>query len=243
MNNQSAQPNFSRRNLIKYGGGIIGTSLIATVFGSNLIKPEPGMSQNDFTPDEALAKLMEGNQRFVQRKQQNPNQTTVRLQEVASGQTPFAAVLSCADSRVPIEIIFDRGIGDIFVVRDAGNVATQGIIGSLEFGTLVLGAKVLMVIGHQDCGAVISTMKGGEVPGSIGIILNNIKPAIRNYLGQEDDKVAIKKATEANVLYQINQLNQSPIISQLKAENKLKVVGGYSNLATGEITLINEEKA
>ena len=173
-------------------------------------------------------------------KQQNPNQTTVRLQQVAAGQTPFAAVLSCADSRVPLEIIFDRGVGDIFVVRDAGNIASQSAVGSLEFGPLVLGAKVLMVIGHEDCGAVISTMKGVEVPGSIGVILNNIKPAIANYLGQEGDKVAIKQATEANVLYQINQLNQSPVISQLKAENKLKVVGGYSNFATGEITLINE---
>ena len=117
---------------------------------------------------------------------------------------PFAAVLSCADSRVPIEIIFDQRIGDIFVVRDAGNVATQEAIASLEFGTLVLGVRVLMVIGHQDCGGVISTMKGVEVPGSIGIIIDNIKPAIANYLGQEGDKVAIQKATEANVLYQIN---------------------------------------
>ncbi len=240
MNNQSAQFNFSRRNLIKYGSGMVGSSLIATVLGSNLIKPAPGIAQNDLTPDEALAKLMEGNQRFVKRKQQNPNQTTVRLQEVAAGQTPFAAVLSCADSRVPVEIIFDRGFGDIFVVREAGNVAATEAIGSLEFGTLVLGARILMVIGHQDCGAVISTMKRAEVPGSIGVILNNIKPAIENYLGQEDDKAAIKKATEANILHQINQLNQSPVISQLKAENKLKIVGGYSNLKTGEITLISK---
>ena len=239
MNNQSVPANFSRRNLIKYGGGIIGTSLMTAVLGSNLIEPAPGLTQNDFTPEETLAKLMEGNQRFVKRKQQNPNQTTIRLQELVSRQTPFAAVLSCADSRVPIEIIFDRGIGDIFVVRDAGNIAAQESIGSLEFGTLVLGAKVIMVIGHQDCGAVISTMKGVEVPGSIGLIINNIKPAIANYLGQEANKSAIKKATEANVLYQIARLNQSPVISQLKAENKLKVVGAYSNFVTGEITLID----
>ena len=137
-----------------------------------------------------------------------------------------------------MEIIFDRGIGDLFVVRNAGNLATEEAIGSLEFGTLVLGAKVLMIIGHQDCGAVISTMKQAEVPGSIGSILDNIKPAIGNYLGQEADKAAIKKATETNVLAQIDQLNQSPVISQLKSENKLKLVGAYSNLATGEITLI-----
>jgi carbonic anhydrase len=237
MSNQS-ESNFSRRNLIKYGGGVVGTSLIATVLGSNLVKPDEVVAQNDMTPDEALAKLMEGNQRFVKQKRQNPNQTNIRLEEVAAGQAPFAAVLSCADSRVPVEIVFDRGVGDIFVVRDAGNIAADESIGSLEFGTLVLGAKVLMVIGHQDCGAVISTMKQLEVPGKIGLILDNIKPAIANYLGKADDKAAVKKATEANVLYQIEQLKKSPVIADLIANNKLKIVGGYSNLKTGEITLI-----
>ena len=124
------------------------------------------------------------------------------------------------------------------MVRDAGNIAADESIGSLEFGTLVLGAKVLMVIGHQDCGAVISTMKELEVPGKIGLILDNIKPAIANYLGKADDKAAVKKATEANVLFQIEQLKKSPVIAELIANNKLKIVGGYSNLKTGEITLI-----
>jgi len=237
MSNQS-RSNVSRRNLIKYGGGIVGTSLVATVLGSNLVKPDEAVAKNDMTPDETLAKLMEGNQRFVNQKRKKPNQTTIRLEEVAAGQAPFAAVLSCADSRVPVEIVFDRGVGDIFVVRDAGNIAADESIGSLEFGTLVLGAKVLMVIGHQDCGAVISTMKQLEVPGKIGLILDNIKPAIANYLGKADDKAAVKKATEANVLYQIEQLKKSPVIAELIAKNKLKIVGAYANLKTGEITLI-----
>lgn len=237
MSNQS-RSNVSRRNLIKYGGGIVGTSLVATVLGSNLVKPDEAVAKNDMTPDETLAKLMEGNKRFVNQKRKKPNQTTIRLEDVAAGQAPFAAVLSCADSRVPVEIVFDRGVGDIFVVRDAGNIAADESIGSLEFGTLVLGAKVLMVIGHQDCGAVISTMKELEVPGKIGLILDNIKPAIANYLGKADDKAAVKKATEANVLFQMEQLKKSPVIAELIANNKLKIVGGYSNLKTGEITLI-----
>jgi carbonic anhydrase len=237
MSNQS-ESNFSRRNLIKYGGGVIGTSLIATVLGSNLVKPDEVVAQNDMTPDEALAKLMEGNQRFVKQKRQNPNQTNIRLEEVAAGQAPFAAVLSCADSRVPVEIVFDRGVGDIFVVRNAGNMADGESIGSLEFGTLVLGAKVLVVIGHQSCGAVVATMQGAEVPGKIGIILDNIRPAIANYLGKADDKAVVKKATEANVLFQIEQLKKSPVIAELIAKDKLKIVGAYSNLKTGEITLI-----
>jgi carbonic anhydrase len=238
MSNQS-RSNVSRRNLIKYGGGIVGTSLVATVLGSNLVKPDEAVAQNDMTPDAALAKLMEGNQRFVKQKREKPNQTTVRLEEVAAGQAPFAAVLSCADSRVPVEIVFDRGIGDIFVVRNAGNMADGESIGSLEFGTLVLGAKVLIVIGHQSCGAVVSTMKQLEVPGKIGLILENIKPAIADYLGKADDKAAVKKATEANVLYQTEQLKKSPVIAELIAKNKLKIVGSYYDLKTGEITLVS----
>ncbi len=96
-----------------------------------------------------------------------------------------------------------------------------------------------MVIDHQSCGAAIAAMKGSEVPGKIGLILDNIKPAIANYMGQAENKMSIKKATEANVLYQINRLKQSPVISELIANNKLKIVGGYSNLETGEITLLS----
>ena len=140
MSNQS-RSNVSRRNLIKYGGGIVGTSLVATVLGSNLVKPDEAVAKNDMTPDETLAKLMEGNKRFVNQKRKKPNQTTVRLEDVAAGQAPFAAVLSCADSRVPIEIVFDRGVGDLFVVRDAGNIAADESIGSLEFGSVQICAR------------------------------------------------------------------------------------------------------
>lgn len=229
----------SRRNLIKYGGGFVGTSLLATVLGTNLIEPQPVAAQNDLNPAQSLAKLMTGNKRFVQMKRSNPNQDIVRLQEVAKGQNPFAAVLSCADSRVPVEIIFDQGLGDVFVCRDAGNIATTEAIGSLEFGTLVLGAKVLMVIGHESCGAVIATMKGGKVPGSIGAVLESIEPAVSNFKGQQDSKEAIKKATNANVLYQIQKLKKSPVLAELIAQDKLKIVGAYYDLDTGEITLLS----
>lgn len=236
-NNQS---NFvSRRNLIKYGGGFVGTSLLATVLGANLIEPQPAAAQNNLTPAQSLVKLMAGNKRFVQMKRSNPNQDIVRLQEVAKGQNPFAAVLSCADSRVPVEIIFDQGLGDVFVCRDAGNIATTETIGSLEFGTLVLGAKVLIVIGHESCGAVIATMKGGGVPGSIGSVLESIEPAVSKFKGQQDSKEAVKKATDANVLYQIERLKKSPVLAELIAQEKLKIVGAYYDLDTGEITLLS----
>ncbi|MEA5533221.1 carbonic anhydrase [Crocosphaera sp. XPORK-15E] len=238
MKSDSSKFDISRRNILKYGGGFIGTGLLAAAMGVEVLTPSPVVAQNDMTPDQALAKLMDGNKRFATMRSKNPNQSLVRLQEVAKGQNPFAAVLSCADSRVPVEIIFDQGLGDIFVCRDAGNIAIKEEVGSLEFGTLVLGAKVLLVIGHEACGAVIATMKGGEVPGSIGTILAQIEPAITEFLGKQDDEVAVRKATEANVLHQVKLLKSSPIISDLVAQNKLKVVGAYYDLDTGEISLV-----
>jgi carbonic anhydrase len=238
MKSKSSNFDISRRNLIKYGGGFIGTGLLTAAIGSEVMKPLPVNARTDMTPDQALAKLMAGNQRFVSMKSKNPNQNSVRLQEVAKGQNPFAAVLSCADSRVPIEIIFDQGLGDVFVCRNAGNIAMKQEVGSLEFGTLVLGAKVLLVIGHEKCGAVTATMKGGEVPGSIGSILAQIEPGITEFMGQQDDKMAVKKAVKANVLNQVKLLKESLIMSDLISQDKLKIVGAYYALDTGELSLV-----
>ncbi|MGH8000059.1 MAG: carbonic anhydrase [Brasilonema sp.] len=240
MNEKNQALNLSRRSLIKYGGGFLGTGLAATILGSNLASPKLVLAQNkDITPDEALKKLMDGNQRFAEAKRQNPHQTRERLVEVAKGQTPFAAILSCADSRVPSEIIFDQGLGDLFVVRVAGNVVTLEETGSLEFGTLILGAKALMVIGHKSCGAVIAAMKGGKVPGSIGSVLEQIQPAAEKFKGQQDDGEAVRKATEANVLLQVERLKKSPVITELIQSNKLKIAGAYYDLDTGKISLLS----
>ena len=196
-----------------------------------MFKPQPAVAQNNITPEEALKQLLEGNQRFIENKRKSPNQTMTRVQEVAKGQAPFAAILSCADSRVPAEIIFDRGFGDLFVVRNAGNIATPEEIGSLEFGTLVLGAKVLMVIGHQSCGAVKATIAGNAVPGQIASILDAIKPAIK-------PNQTLEESTIANVKLGISRLQASPVISQLIKDGKLKIAGGYYNLETGMIKVV-----
>ncbi|KKD38803.1 MAG: carbonic anhydrase [Limnoraphis robusta] len=232
MNTVYQSNEFSRRKLLKFGAGALGTATLIAGVGCDLEQPKSAVENQNMTPDEALQKLMDGNQRFVNNKRQNPNQSLVRLTEVAKGQTPFAAVLSCADSRVPVEMIFDQGLGDIFVVRDAGNIATPEEIGSLEFGTLVLGAKVLMVIGHQSCGAVKATIEGKAVPGSISSIIDAIKPAIQA-------NQSLEEATKANVKFQIKNLQTSPVLSQLIQEGKLKIVGGYYNLDTGKIELVS----
>ena len=223
----------SRRNLLKFGAGVAGTAVLTVGLGTkvSLFKAQPAVAQNNITPEEALKQLLEGNQRFIENKRKSPNQTITRVQEVAQGQAPFASILSCADSRVPAEIIFDRGFGDLFVVRNAGNIATPEEIGSLEFGTLVLGAKVLMVIGHQSCGAVKATIAGNAVPGQIASILDAIKPAIK-------PNQTLEESTIANVKLGISRLQASPVISQLIKDGKLKIAGGYYNLETGMIKVV-----
>lgn len=189
--------------------------------------PPPG----DLTPEQALAQLYDGNRRFVAGDLTSPTRNMARLREVAPKQAPFAAFLGCADSRVPIEIVFDQGFGDLFVTRVAGNVATPEVIGSLEFGTAVLGAKVLYVLGHSACGAVGATVKGDAVPGQISSLYYHIRPAVKAAGGD------VAKAIEANVRLQAELLAESsPVIAGLVREGRLKVAGGVYDLTSGRVT-------
>jgi carbonic anhydrase len=184
----------------------------------------------DPTPDEALTQLYEGNRRFIAGDLTSPTRNMARLREVAPKQAPFAAFLGCADSRVPIEIVFDQGFGDLFVTRVAGNVATPEVIGSLEFGTAVLGAKVLYVLGHSACGAVSATAKGDAVPGQISSLYYHIRPAVKAANGD------VPKAIEENVRLQAELLAESsPVIGALVKEGRLKVAGGVYDLTSGRV--------
>jgi carbonic anhydrase len=236
MNSNNRQFNLSRRNSLKFVAGAIGTGILAARAGAELAAPEPVIAQNNVTPQQALQMLIDGNQRFVNNMRQNPNQTLARVTQVAPSQAPFAAILGCADSRFPAEILFDRGVGDIFVCRVAGNVTTPEEKGSLEFGTLVLGAKVLMVVGHENCGAVKAAIEGGELPGQIGSLTQAIKPAVESSKNQPGDKVV--NAVKQNIKLQASRLKDSPVISQLIQEGKLLVVGGYYDLDTAAVEVI-----
>jgi carbonic anhydrase len=239
MKNNTNSNHFSRRNLIKYGGGFLGTGLAATVLGSNLTSPQPVAAQNkDVTPDQALKKLMEGNQRFANQKRITPNQTRERLTEVSESQAPFAAILGCADSRVPAEIVFDQGLGDLFVCRVAGNIATSEEIGSLEFGTMVLGAKLIMVLGHKRCGAVKATIEGGRFPGQIGSLIDDIKVGAERAERQPGTN-KLETAIKSNVLYQVEMLNQSALLGELIDKGQLKIVPGYYDLDTGKVEILS----
>ncbi len=160
----------SRRNLFKISAAV-GTGIITTKLGVDLFDAPAANAKQQLTPDAAVEELIQGNKRFATQKTKQPNRGSFRLREVAKGQKPFAAILGCADSRVPAEIVFDQGLGDLFVVRVAGNVATPEEIGSLEFGTAVLGTKAILVLGHTACGAVKATLEDKPVPGKIGSIL------------------------------------------------------------------------
>ncbi|MEO3706508.1 carbonic anhydrase [Trichormus azollae] len=235
MNTKHRDKSLSRRNLLQLGTGLIGAG-VALGVASNLVKAEVATAQYITDPEEALQALLDGNDRFVGRKRRYGHQSYSRLQEVAKGQKPFASILGCADSRVPSEIVFDQGLGDLFVCRIAGNVATSEEIGSLEYGSLVLGSKVIMVLGHERCGAVSATLKGEEVPGQIGSLLQAIKPAVEKSKEQTGDK--LENACKANVLVQIENLKSSPLLSELINSNKLKIVGGYYDLDSGKVSLV-----
>ena len=236
MNSNNRQFNLSRRNSLKFVAGAIGTGIVAAQAGAELAAPEPAIADNNILPALALQMLIAGNARFVSRLRQDPNQDFARVTEVAETQKPFAAILGCADSRFPAEIIFDRGIGDLFVCRVAGNVATPEEKGSLEFGTLVLGAKVLMVVGHENCGAVKAAIAGAPVPGQIGSLIDAIKPAADSTRLLPGDRV--ENAVKANIVLQAKRVKESAVISQLILQGKLLVVGGYYDLDTGAVTII-----
>jgi carbonic anhydrase len=189
-------------------------------------------------PQVALNNLLAGNQRFVKGKGFHPRQSKFRLQETVAAQYPFAAILGCADSRVPAEIIFDQGLGDLFVVRVAGNVASGEAIGSLEYATSVLGAQLILVLGHTKCGAVQAAVEGKPLPGRIGVFVEEIKPAVeiaKNQNGSLEENTAI-----ANVEYQAEHLAQrSTILGTLIKKGKLKIARGYYNLSTGKMAILS----
>jgi len=196
--------------------------------------PEPVFAQSTLTPDAALAELMAGNKRFADRNMTaHEHDLAILKRSTAEKQEPFAAVLSCADSRVPVELIFDQSIGHIFVTRIAGNVITAEIVASLEYAATVLGTKVLLVMGHAGCGAVKATIQGKEVPGQISALFQHIQPAV-DQAGE-----TLEAATKANARIQAALLRESStVVSALVKEGKLKVAAAYYDIVSGRVNLL-----
>lgn len=218
-------------NRRRWLGGMVAGGLAASWHGG---LPERGLAEQSPTEGmsarQALDFLREGNTRFVAGKSTAPHRDIERLRAVAPRQAPFAAFLGCADSRVPIEIVFDQGFGDLFVTRIAGNVAATENIASLEFATQVLGAKVLYVLGHTSCGAVAAAAKAEPVPGQISALFQHIRPAVRAAKGD------VEAAIRENVKLQAQTLVEaSTVISSLVSTGKVLVAGGIFDLQTGRV--------
>jgi carbonic anhydrase len=223
----------SRRKFLRMG--LAGTVVGLATSGLQLATPLTVWAQSEISPDAALSELMEGNKRFTaNRLTAHEHDLDILKQHTVEKQEPFAAVLSCADSRVPVEIVFDQTIGHIFVTRVAGNVITPEIIASLEYGAVVLGTKVILVMGHSNCGAVKAAIQGKAVPGQISALFPHIQPAI------DQAGPNLEAATKANAKIQATLLSESStVISSLVKENKLKVVAGYYDLGSGSVVLVS----
>ncbi|MEG4327994.1 carbonic anhydrase [Microcoleus sp. herbarium5] len=230
----------SRRNLmLRAGAGMLAASLAPAFLQAEAAKAEAisDITPTDITPSSALKKLMEGNQRYIEQKRTFPDQARSRVVEVAKGQHPFATILACSDSRVAPEIIFDQGLGDLFDIRVAGNFLDDVVLGNIEYAALELGVPLLVILGHERCGAVKAALDGKAVPGHISTLVAAIKPAVDSTKGQTGD--AWDNAVRANVKMNVNKLqSSSPILAEAVKAGKLKVVGGRYDLDSGKVEII-----
>jgi carbonic anhydrase len=219
--------------LLRAQGAGIGGAFLA-VSGTEFAAPKRAWTQTQLTPDAALKELLAGNQRFTGgRMTALDEDLRILKQKTVDKQEPFAAVLSCADSRVPVEFIFDQSIGHIFVSRVAGNVITPEIIATLEYGAVVLATKVILVMGHANCGAVKAAMQGKAAPGQISTLYRHFQPALDQ--AGSDLELAIK----SNAKIQSDLLRKgSTVIAELVRDNKIKIAAAYYDIGTGSVTLL-----
>ena len=189
------------------------------------------------TPESVLAGLQAGNARHVKGQYARGHQSLARRIELAKGQQPSAIVLSCSDSRVPPEIVFDQGLGDLFVIRVAGNVVEPAGLASIEYAAEHFHSPLIVVLGHERCGAVDATVKGGDAPGHIGELVKAIQPAVTATASKPGDKV--DNAVIENVRQMAEKLRTShPILAELAAQGKVKVVGARYDLDSGVVTWV-----
>jgi carbonic anhydrase len=234
MSNDAHNPTpLGRREFL---GGTLAAGIAAATTGIELASPATAAAatmQSKISPDEALKQLMAGNERFAANELTSIEHDLTMLKDRnVDKQEPFAAILACADSRVPVELVFDQTIGQIFVTRVAGNMITPEIIASLEYGIAVLGVEVLLVLGHSGCGAVKAAMQADAVPGQISALYPYLRPAVEQSGGD------FNKAINANAKIQANLLRtSSPVVRDAIKAGKLRVESGVYDLATGKVTL------
>ncbi len=216
-------------SLLLPGRAVGSSAAIGSVAGGRLGAPRTRPT----TPSEALRELTTGNARFTAGDVSGPNRSLERIAELAPSQAPFAAILGCADSRVPPELLFDQGFGDLFVVRVAGNVATPEELASLEFAVAALGAVFILVLGHSECGAVKAALDGRVPPGQISSLFQHMVPGVSHAEGD------VPAAIESNALHQMMVVRQgSPLLAAAVREGRLGVGAGVYDLASGRVRML-----
>lgn len=201
------------------------------------------------TAEEALSRLKEGNQRFYSEDSQHKSMSSERRRQLlVTDQEPFAIILGCSDSRVPAEIIFDQGLGDLFVIRVAGNIVAPSQVGSIEYAVEKFGAPLVIVLGHSNCGAIQSTLdalagKGDTSSHNLNSIVSRIKPVIETLYETDlknDEEQLMKYSVRANIRASVTHIRySSPILERLVQQGKVAVVGAEYSLATGEVNFID----
>jgi carbonic anhydrase len=204
-------------------------------------------TQSSLTPDLALQILKEGNDRFMKNLKANRN-LLQQVNETSKGQFPFATILSCIDSRTSTELIFDQGLGDIFSIRIAGNILNEDILGSMEFATKVMNTKIIIVLGHTNCGAIVGACNHLEM-GNLTTLLNKIQPAIYQEKTTVENRTGsnpkfVKNVTELNIFLTIDRIKrESPIIAGLEQQGAIKIVGGIYNVENGSVIFYENKHA
>ena len=195
------------------------------------------VAEHPLTPHDALARLMAGNARFVAYKEQHPDESRARRKELTGGQHPFAVILGCSDSRVPPELLFDEGLGDLFVIRVAGNVVDDDILASIEYAVEHLGTKLVVVLGHERCGAVSAAVSGESPVGHLGTLLSAIKPSVAATANSPGDHV--HNCVVENARRVAQQIRESePVLKAAIKREGLKVVAADYELDTGKVRLL-----
>jgi carbonic anhydrase len=199
--------------------------------------------QTSLSPNAVLQDLLDGNKRYIDNKLTSSDVSAL-VKQTTGGQFPKAVILSCIDSRVPVEMVFDQTIGDVFVARVAGNFENVDILGSMEYSCKVAGSKLILVLGHESCGAVKAACDGVEL-GNITAMLDNIAPAAKLASEQVDgvadssNKEFVAKTVENNVKLTIERIREkSPILAEMEKNGEIEIVGGVYSLHTGKVTML-----
>lgn len=212
---------------------------IALIASSAIIMASASEEAGSITPDLALQQLMEGNLRYAQGNASHPHQSLERRSELVSGQHPFAVILGCSDSRIPPELIFDQGLGDVFVIRTAGEVVDNASLASIEYAVEHLGVPLVMVLGHDSCGAVTAAVQGGEAEGHLGSLMDFILPAVEQAREAGEGSDLLNSSIDNNIFNIVKELQESqPVLSEKVKAGELMILGAHYHLDSGEIEIL-----